>query len=165
MLSTEVDEDLASLISFTKSKISHYLICRSIIHNALEVIHHYGIHLNSSFLMYYLTDIVIHFFLPHHHHDPLLACCTNTISSGFALILTNIILSRFVGSNPAEVDNRFFQDIKILSTSPLGGTLNWGPESEISGSLKNLKPEKIGLWAKFNRHIHVLVIPKFGWAQ
>ena len=26
----------------------------------------------------------------------------------------------------------------------------------------NLKPEKIGLRAKFNRHIHVLVIPKFG---
>ena len=40
-----------------------------------------------------------------------------------------------------------------------------GPETEISGSLKNLKPEKIGLWAKFNRHIHVLVIPKFGGAQ
>ena len=37
-----------------------------------------------------------------------------------------------------------------------------GPESEISGSLKNLKPEEKGLWAKFNRHIHVLVIPKFG---
>ena len=35
-----------------------------------------------------------------------------------------------------------------------------GSESEISGSLKNLKPEKIGLWAKFNRHIHVLVIPE-----
>ena len=32
---------------------------------------------------------------------------------------------RFVGSNPAEVDG-FFQDIKILSTSPPGGTLNWG---------------------------------------
>ena len=30
---------------------------------------------------------------------------------------------------------------KILSTSLLEG----GPESEISGSLKNLKPEKIGL--------------------
>ena len=37
-----------------------------------------------------------------------------------------------------------------------------GPESGISVSLKNLKPKKIGLWAKFNRHIHVLVIPKFG---
>ena len=30
---------------------------------------------------------------------------------------------RFVGSNPAEVDG-FFQDIKILSTSPPGGTLS-----------------------------------------
>ena len=33
-----------------------------------------------------------------------------------------------------------------------------GPESEISGLLRNLKPEKIGLWAKCNRGIHILVI-------
>ena len=33
---------------------------------------------------------------------------------------------RFASSNPAEVDG-FFQDVKILSTSPTGGTLNWGP--------------------------------------
>ena len=45
---------------------------------------------------------------------------------------------RFAGSNPAEVDG-FFQDVKILSTSPL----SW--RSEISGSLMNLQPEKIGL--------------------
>ena len=32
---------------------------------------------------------------------------------------------RFAGSSPAEVD-RFFQDVKILSTSPPGGTLSWG---------------------------------------
>ena len=32
---------------------------------------------------------------------------------------------RFAGSNPAEVDG-FFQDVKILSTSPPGGTLCWG---------------------------------------
>ena len=50
----------------------------------------------------------------------------------------------FAGSYLAEVDG-FFQDVKLLSTSPLGGTLSWGPESEISGSLKNLKPEKISL--------------------
>ena len=31
---------------------------------------------------------------------------------------------RFAGSNPAEVDG-FFQDVKILSTSPPGGTLGW----------------------------------------
>jgi len=37
----------------------------------------------------------------------------------------------------------FFQDVKILNTSPPVGTGD--PESEISGSLKNLKPEKIGL--------------------
>ena len=51
---------------------------------------------------------------------------------------------RFAGLNPAEVDG-FFQDVKILSSSPPGGTLGWGPKSEISGSLKNMKPEKIGL--------------------
>ena len=51
---------------------------------------------------------------------------------------------RFAGSNLTEVDE-FFQDVKILSTSPLGGTLSWGSRVEISGSLKNLKPEKIGL--------------------
>ena len=43
--------------------------------------------------------------------------------------------------NPTELDG-FFQEVKILSTSTPGGTLSWGPESEISGSLKNLKPEK-----------------------
>ena len=52
--------------------------------------------------------------------------------------------SRFVGSNPAGVDE-FFQDVKVLSTSLPGGTLSWGPEFKISGSSKNLKPEKIGL--------------------
>ena len=31
----------------------------------------------------------------------------------------------FAGSNPAEVDG-FFQDVKILSTSPPGGTLSFG---------------------------------------
>ena len=33
--------------------------------------------------------------------------------------------SRFAVSNPAEVDG-FFQDVKILSTSPPGGILSWG---------------------------------------
>ena len=32
---------------------------------------------------------------------------------------------RFAGWNPADVDG-FFQDVKILSTSPLGRTLSWG---------------------------------------
>ena len=64
---------------------------------------------------------------------------------------------RLAGSNPAEVDG-FFQDVKILTTSPPGGTLGWS-------SLKKLKSEKIGLSANFNRHIYVLVISKFGGAQ
>ena len=33
--------------------------------------------------------------------------------------------SRIAGSNPTEVDG-FFQDVKIESRSPLGGTLSWG---------------------------------------
>ena len=32
---------------------------------------------------------------------------------------------RFAGSKPTEVDG-FFQDVKILSISPSGVTLNWG---------------------------------------
>ena len=32
---------------------------------------------------------------------------------------------RLAGSNPTEVDG-FFQDVKILSTSPPGGNLSWG---------------------------------------
>ena len=62
---------------------------------------------------------------------------------------------KFAGSNPAEIDG-FFQDVK----SPPGG-----PKSGISGSLKNLKPEKTGILAKLNQRIHILVIPKFGGAQ
>ena len=32
---------------------------------------------------------------------------------------------RFAGSNPAEFDG-YFQDVKILNTSPPRGTLSWG---------------------------------------
>ena len=39
----------------------------------------------------------------------------------------NVLASRSKvrGFKPTEVDG-FFQDVKILSTSPLGGTLGWG---------------------------------------
>ena len=60
---------------------------------------------------------------------------------------------RFAGSNPAEVEG-FFQGLSAV-----------GPEPGISGSLKNLKPEKIVLRANFNRHFHILLIPKFGGTQ
>ena len=70
----------------------------------------------------------------------------------------------FAGSNPAEVDG-FFQDVKILSTSPPGGTLIWGSRVWDFRLVKESHAWKIGLWTKFNRHIHVLVIPKFGGAQ
>ena len=47
----------------------------------------------------------------------------------------------FAVSNPAEIDG-FFQDVKIQNTNPPGRTEAEGPESKISGSLKNLRPEK-----------------------
>ena len=70
--------------------------------------------------------------------------------------------------NSVDVKYLLFDNIahKIACTKDLL-SLVWQtePASEISGSLKNLKPEKIGLLVKFNRYIHVLVIPKFGQAQ
>ena len=71
----------------------------------------------------------------------------------------------FPGSNPAEFDG-FFQDVKILSTSPSGRDLSW--ELWVWDFWLVKEPQawkKIGLWAIFNRHIHVLVIPKFWGAQ
>ena len=47
---------------------------------------------------------------------------------------------RFTDSNSTEVDG-YFQDIKMLNTSPQGGTLSWG----VPSLRKNLKPEKVGL--------------------
>ena len=71
---------------------------------------------------------------------------------------------RFACSNPAEVDG-FFQDVEFLSTSPPGGTLSRGSLVGVSRLVKKPQSWKIGLWAKYNRHIHILVIPKFGGAQ
>ena len=52
---------------------------------------------------------------------------------------------RFVGSNPTEV-GRFFSGRKNPEHKVLREGLNaGGPESEISGLSKNLKPEKIGI--------------------
>ena len=51
---------------------------------------------------------------------------------------------KFAGLNPAEVDG-FFQDVKILSTSPPGRTLSGGSRIRDFKLVKNLKPEKIGL--------------------
>ena len=59
---------------------------------------------------------------------------------------------RFAGSNPVEVDG-FFQDVKILSTSPPGVTLSWESRVLDFRLVKNLKPEKIGLRVKFNWHV------------
>ena len=53
---------------------------------------------------------------------------------------------RFAGLNPAHVDGLFFSGRKTSEHKSSGREFKLGgPESEISGSLKNLKPEKIGL--------------------
>ena len=90
-----------------------------------------------------------------------------------AVVLSELLFNKFLrrprdpsfaGSKPAEVDG-CFRTYKSWTQVLREGLQTGGPDSEMSGSLKNLKPEKIGLRAKFNRHIHVLVIPKFGGAQ
>ena len=60
---------------------------------------------------------------------------------------------RFLGSNPVEVDG-FFQDVKILSTSPPEGTLSRGSRVWDFRLVKESQAWKMGLWAKFNRHTH-----------
>ena len=44
---------------------------------------------------------------------------------------------RFAGSNPAEVDE-FFQDVKLLSTSPPGGTISDAVDNLLHGHLLEL---------------------------
>ena len=50
---------------------------------------------------------------------------------------------------------RIFSGRKNYEHKSSGRDLNGPPETEILGSLKNLKPEKIGLWAKCNRRIRI----------
>ena len=49
----------------------------------------------------------------------------NTVGLGGLGVTCSPRDPRFAGSNPTEVDE-FFQDVKILSTSPPGRTLGWG---------------------------------------
>ena len=67
-------------------------------------------------------------------------------------------------ADPAEVDG-YFQDVKFLSTSPPGGTSSWGSRVWDFRLVKEPQAWKNRPLSKFNRHIHVLVIPKFGRAQ
>ena len=53
----------------------------------------------------------------------------------------------------------FFQDVKILSTSPPGGNLRRESRVWDFRLVKESHAEKIGPLAKFIRRIHVLVIP------
>ena len=89
----------------------------------------------SNFHIFYLSIGAFH------HGEFQSSCCFNTLllkSHSFLqqLQVINVGLGglvvtcfprdpKFAGSNSTEVEG-FFQDVKILSTSPLGGTLSWG---------------------------------------
>ena len=57
-------------------------------------------------------------------------------------------------TNPAEVDG-FYSGRKNPEHKSSGKDFKPG----VPGLLKNLKPEKKSISAKFNQHIHILVIP------
>ena len=65
--------------------------------------------------------------------------------------------SRFAVSNLAEVD-AFFQDVEVLSTSPLGGTLSRGSLVWDFRLVKETQILQICLWAKSILHIHAVAI-------
>ena len=95
------------------------------------------------------------------HHIHVLETELNLYSTSIRMTCLGVTCSprdtRFVGSNPSEVDG-FLQDVKILSRSPPERRF-WVWDFRL---VKEPQAWKICLWAKFNRHIHVLVIPKFG---
>ena len=68
------------------------------------------------------------------------AVCDSLVGLGGPGVTCSPRDPRFAGSYPAEVVG-FFQDVKILSTSPPGGTLSRESQSEISCSLKKSKIE------------------------
>ena len=55
----------------------------------------------------------------------------------------------------------FFRTLNILSTSPPGGTSSRGSQVWDFRLVKEPQAWKTGLWAKFIRRIHVLVIPQY----
>ena len=52
-------------------------------------------------------------------------CVVSTVGLGGLRLRCSPRDPRFAGSNPSEVDG-YFQDVKILSTSPPEGTISWG---------------------------------------
>ena len=66
----------------------------------------------------------------------------NNYSCSASLSCTYFGDPRFAGSNPVEVDGYFFFSGRKNSERISSGRDFVGPESEISGLLKNLKPEK-----------------------
>ena len=98
-------------------KVHIYPLCISDIMDKLEY---------NAVIKFFILDGL----LPTEIHPKLVKVYTKSIP--LLLTVTQVIGltcsprdPRFTGSNPAEVDG-FFQDVKVLSTSTLGGTLNWG---------------------------------------
>ena len=71
----------------------------------------------------------------------LIVCILHLVGLGGLGVTCSFRDPRFAGSNPAEVDE-FFQDVKIVSTSPPKGTLSWRSRVSDFRLVKNLKPEK-----------------------
>jgi hypothetical protein len=109
MLFAKVDKHLASLISSIKSAKSYHVICKYFSHDPVEVSHQYSIHLTSFFFVKYLTDLFVQ-----------LLCfvvvmigiytCNNTISTGFAHIITITLhlCQTFNNIIPQRYCNAFF---------------------------------------------------------
>ena len=74
---------------------------------------------NGNFEKKIVNDIVLDVFII---CQDIMTC---TVGLSDLRITCSLRNSRFAGLNPAEV-NGFFQDVKILSTSPPGETLSWG---------------------------------------
>ena len=69
-----------------------------------------------------LCNVNNHF---HEEHRLILILSTIVLGHGALGVTCSPRDPRLAGSNPAEGDG-LFQDVKILSTSPTGGTLSWG---------------------------------------
>ena len=107
--------------------------------NTVKIFYHYGVHLLQKYIICEIHNSM-HFIISKAKSTLLI----NRYTVGLGVTCSSGD-PRFAGSNPAEVDG-FFLGRKNSEHKSSGRDFKLGgSESEISGSLKNLKPEKIGL--------------------